>query len=204
MIKSLDEESLRKLQGLEATIEVLRVPLKRQMDLMGTVPAEARQLIAAEVKFYQDKLIEAQQQRAALMGETLQLWGGNVKVGQEIDCRVALRLLTHRAVDFVEMTIKYNPEKVRYVASVRGKDTENSPLAVEQIAPDVIKATQLNVSGDKAWPPGKYEIGFIRFGAVAGSKQTMTELKVQGFKVSHKGNLLPFKELHGVLFIDEA
>jgi hypothetical protein len=204
VIKPLDEESLIKLQKLNTAIEIWRVPLKKLTDLMQGLPPDVRRLMADDVKFYQDKIVEAQKERAALMGETLQLWGGNVKAGQEVDCRVVLRLLTHRQIDSVEMTVRYNPEKVSYVSNAPGGDFAGGPLVVEQKAADTIKLTLVNPTGGRSLEPGKYEIALLRFKAAPDLRQEMTDLKVESLKVTRGLSALPLKGLHGVIFIDES
>lgn len=201
--KSNDEETLKKLLIWETRIEAYRVPLERSSKQMMNQPLEVRQLLANDIRYYLGKITEAQKERAKLLGETIQLWGGNVKSGQEISCPVILRLLITRPIDVVEMHVQYDPAKVSYAGYVRGRDAVGGDLIVEQKPPDMIRMFLNNPSGGQSWTPHKYELAHLKFKAAADLKPSITDLRVKSFKVSHNAAALPFAALNGVLFIEE-
>lgn len=192
----------------QARLTALNMLLDKYREFLETLtnqPPQIRQHLSLDINNYRQKIAEVETERTQLMGATVQLRGGTVKPGQEIRCRIFLRLVLPSAVDSVELEIAFPSDKLSFVGEETGGNAANAAIVVAQrpADPDKIRVVVSNTSNNQEWTPEKYEIGILKFKVQAGLNPEILDLKITSFRVTRAGNALPIQALSGVVFIDD-
>jgi hypothetical protein len=199
----MDEATLKEIRNLQIEEKVLR----DMLDWTKGQPPEARKGMAKSTEYVQSKLKGIQERRGTLLGETIQLSGGEAHPGEEIDFRLHLRLRLKGAISSLKIKLNHPADKVSFVRATAGQHSaDNVPLVGQPDAGKLILSID-RPSGLREWDPDRYEVAVLRFRVAAdvqGPCVIDLGLDANNCEVWRDGQKVDFKTLDGVLFVNES
>jgi hypothetical protein len=151
---------------------------------------------------YRGELEKLARKRDELLGQTVRLWGGVGKGGQEVSARLTLRLRLPHTIDMVKCFVRYPSDKMTFTGTSDGANTQANPPVADIPAPGELRLICATPSAGQIWQPGEYEVGLLNFKIADGVKSCLIDLKLSDVGVQEGGQKLVFTCLDGVLFVE--
>jgi hypothetical protein len=205
----LDHHTLQRLQAIDLQIDFYR----RHLAELARQPGDVLAIVAPLREQWQHELGTLVDERGALLGETLRLWGGWVAPGEDLSCRLTLRLRNSATVASVSCRVEFPPDLLEFVGARRGADSADEPPATADVGHGTLRVLVPDGSRGAPWPAGEYELGVLRFRAPAGTAAGIADLRVTDVRVVRTappgalGLVAPPRvvaALDGVVFVGDA
>lgn len=202
LTEHLSPETLSKLQELQVQIASYR----RVLEDIARQPPDIRDKLTSLRTQYQELLEAFLSERGQLLGESVRLRGGSTKPGEEIDCRLSLRVRLSGIIDLIKVVIQYDTAKLSFVSSGAGQDTPGNIPFIKSVAPNELEVLVSNPSTGLSWSPREYEVGALKFKTATDIQSGIIDVKVKEILEVQRGGqrLANIKPLDGVLFVDES
>jgi len=184
---------------------------RRVLDDIAREPLELREMLEPKRREWQGMIQEFQRARAELLGDSIRLYGGSVRAGQNIDCRLSLRVLLppggqggQGVINQVKITVAFDSTKMSFVQGLAGTDAAGGPPFTNPVAPGQLQVMILEPSGGNSWSPREYDIGLLRFHLNAGLRPEILDLQLQDLEIRRDGQrVASFRSLDAVVFVEE-
>ena len=190
-----DEQTQKKLNQLDGRLTVL---CEKIAEIRRTLPQEMQEqpAIANFVVGLQHEVDDLHQERNQLLGETLRLRGGPVKVGDSVQCPLSLRLRTPAQIGDVMVHVHYPTDKVKVSGVSANVLKEDNPVA------GILKLLLQNASQGADWEPDEKELATLTFQVQADVDDPILELSMKNAKVQRNGVETPLEAVNAVLFVN--
>ena len=196
LVKALSPEERGKLTQVEFQIKFYL----DQILSLKEMPEDVQQAAEPLRNNWQLLVEEMQKERGKILGTTLRLLGGQVKVGESIPCRLQLRLRTPAQVGDVKAIVRYPQQKVQLIDVKAGTDTADINLMMPLI-PGQNDIWIQNVSKGVQWDPGEYELGLVTFQVQPGVDDFFVEIEMANAKVFLNQVEEELKALNAIIWV---
>jgi len=193
----LDAATLEELSGIDAQLSVYR----QHLDKITAQPADVQPLVA---DLRMDWIAQVEQLlalRAGLFGESLRISGTRVAAGQEVRCRLSLRVVPPGPIGQIQFRLEYPGDKAIFAGSEAGADVMMPP-ATAVLGDGALHVVLANASGGQRWGGQEYELGFLRFKVPPTVAPSLADVRLSAAEVIRDGQQLPFTPVDGLLFIE--
>lgn len=193
----LDPATADQLKLVEMELKILRGILQQ----IAAKTEQERQALAEMRADQLARIRELEEQRGQLIGDSLRIWGGDTQRGSTIDLRIELRLRLAETIGQIDFTLRFDPAKVRYVNALQAVDTQITPFVGAPGPPGEIRVLVPNASRGQQWPPGRFNLGLLRF-EVDATADAITHLQMSNANVTENGQATPFTTLDPVILVE--
>jgi CHAT domain len=196
---NLNDDTRRLIVNIDTEIGRYR----EMIEEIAKQPPEIQQALTPSREEYQAKIEARTDQKNAILGNSVRLWGGRAKPGDVVSCRLTLKLLMPAAIRTVNMAIAFSK-----FLSFRGHRPGDvgGDLAVN-IQPDFdgrnLRITVPNVSSGGRWQANEYELAILDFEVAARTTIPIATLKLSDVIVDADPPT-SFSTLDGVVFVAES
>lgn len=195
-IQNPDPQALSEIVGIDASVGALRNVLER----MAPQPGDQGGRIDSLRTDWIVKINSQLARKAELLKNAVRVDGVGVAPGQEVLCRLSLRISQQGVIGPVAFRLEYPADKLAFLHSEGGADVAGPPPAADQGGGAILVAL-VAPSGGAPWQPREYELGFIRFAVVPGVAPTVLDLRVTGLQVTRDGQPVAASSIDGMLFV---
>jgi hypothetical protein len=193
----LDAATLEELRGIDAQLSVYR----QHLDKMAAQPAHVRALVAELWLEWIGEVEQLLARRARLFGESLRICGTRVAAGQEVRCRLSLRVGNPGPIGQIQFRLEYPGDKAIFAGSEAGADVMIPP-ATAVLGDGALHVVLVNASGGQQWGGQEYELGFLRFTVPRTVAPSLADIRLRAAEVISDSQPLTFAPVDGLLFIE--
>jgi hypothetical protein len=140
-------------------------------------------------------------EKQALLGESVRLQGGRAVAGQEIACRLTIKLAAPGMVSLVRLRIGYPGDKLTFLDAANGAD---APAATAPLGPGRQEVVLINPSEHAPWEPGDHELAVLRFSVAQDAEPSLLDVQIQRAVVTHHQDSVPFRTVDGIVLVEEG
>jgi hypothetical protein len=196
-IRPLNAATLEELHGIDMQLSVYREHVAR----IAAQPPDVR---AAVDTLRLEWIAEVEQllaRRAELFGESLRICGARVTAGQEVRCRLSLRVGNPGPIGQIQFRLEYPGDEVIFTGSEAGADVDIPP-ATAPLRNGVLLVILANASSGQQWGGQEYELGLLRFTVPPTISASLLDIRLTAAEVIRNGQPLIFTPIDGLLFIE--
>jgi hypothetical protein len=193
---ALNEETRLELNAVDVELRVRRELIARVRGFGPELQPAAAPFLA-ELQQIVDNLL---QRRGQLLGETLRLRGAPAQPGENVQCRLTLRLRTPAQVGTVQVRVRYPADKVDFIGKVAGADVVSNPEVVDPV-PGEFMMRLPNASQGVQWDPQEFELAMLTFQLHANVTDPIVDVELVDAEMQKNGAKTAIDALSAVLFI---